>query len=76
MGLPKTLGQRVAERRGALGWTQQQLADEMGTDQAFVSRMESDKYEPGMRVLVSLAKALGVSLSTLLEGVGPNKAQR
>lgn len=41
----------------------------MGTDQAFVSRIESDTYKPGMRVLTSLANALGVSLSKLLEGV-------
>ena len=73
MTLPKTLGERVRKRREDLQWSQQQLADKMGTDQAFVSRIESDTYKPGMRVLTSLSKALGVSIAYLLEG--PNKAE-
>ena len=35
--------------------------------------IESDTYKPGMKVLTSLSKALGVSIAYLLEG--PNKAE-
>lgn len=39
-------GKEIKEKRKAKGWTQQQLADEMGTHQITVARWETDKQKP------------------------------
>jgi putative transcriptional regulator len=71
MGLRKaqTFGERVTALRRERGWTQQALADKVGIDQPFMSKIEADKFDPGMKLVSSVAKAFGVTLSKLLQGV-------
>ncbi|UVH54699.1 helix-turn-helix transcriptional regulator [Variovorax paradoxus] len=65
-----TIGSRIKEARGALGWSQVQLADEAGVTQSAIGNIESGlRQRP--RELVSLAKALRVSPEWLETGKGP-----
>ena len=65
----KTLGERVKERRRALGLSQPQLAKKVGgiTYQA-IQQLEGGG---GSRHLVPIARALGVTAEWLQEGTGP-----
>ena len=65
----KTLGQRVKERRLALGWSQPQLAERVGgiTYQA-IQQLEQGG---GTKHLVSIARALGTTAEWLQDGHGP-----
>lgn len=63
-----TLAGRLRKRRREFGWTQVQLAEEVGTSQAVIQKIENGKsLRP--RILEDLAKALDVSPSWLMFGV-------
>jgi phage repressor protein C with HTH and peptisase S24 domain len=66
---PKSLGERVRERRRALGLSQPQLAKKVGgiTYQA-IQQLENGG---GSRHLVPIARALGVTAEWLQDGTGP-----
>ncbi len=63
-----TLAGRLRKRRREFGWTQVQLAEEVGTSQAVIQKIENGKsLRP--RILEDLAKSLDVSPSWLMFGV-------
>ena len=63
-----TLAGRLRKRRREFGWTQVQLAEEVGTSQAVIQKIENGKsLRP--RILEDLSKALDVSPSWLMFGV-------
>ena len=64
--LGKRLGQRIAERRKALGWTQDQLAERLGVDAETVSRFERGVTVPALVTLDRLAGVLKTSVADLL----------
>ena len=54
-----TLGGRLRKRRKDLGWTQMYLAEQVGTSQAVIQKIENGKsLRP--RILEQIAAALGV----------------
>ncbi|WP_188624267.1 helix-turn-helix domain-containing protein [Caldalkalibacillus thermarum] len=57
----------VKKARLNKGLTQVQLAHKAKIAQAYLSEIENNKVEPSIRVYRKLAKALGVSVSELLE---------
>jgi transcriptional regulator with XRE-family HTH domain len=62
------LGARLRKRRRALGWTQTELADKVGTSQAVIQKIENGKsLRP--RILEELAAALEVKPAWLMFGV-------
>lgn len=61
------LGQRIRTLRKVLGLTQAQLAESLGYEPMTISRFERGEYSPGFDALHQLAKALGVSLASLLQ---------
>lgn len=64
-----TIGSRIREARTALGWSQVQLAEEVGVSQSSIGNIESGlRQRP--RELVSIAKALRVSPEWLETGKG------
>jgi len=69
----KSLGDRVRERRRALGLSQPQLAKKVGgiTYQA-IQQLEGGG---GSRHLVPIARALGVTAEWLQDGVGPSPSK-
>lgn len=53
--------------RKELGLTQTELAEKMGTKQENISRFESGTYNPTLKFLWKMAKALGKNLKVTLE---------
>lgn len=57
---------KIAEARIAKGWSQQDLAERLGTTQQTIQRYESGARDIKSSVLVNLSKILGVTISYLL----------
>ena len=64
------LGRRIAALRRERGYTQTEIADQVGAIQVIVSNYERGKLRPHPDMIVRLAKALRVSADELL-GVQP-----
>lgn len=60
------LGQRIAERRKALGLTQQQLAESLGIAQQTLAHYEVGRLRVAAALLPAFSKTLGLSLDELL----------
>jgi len=69
------LGQRIAERRKALGLTQQQLADTLGIAQQTLAHYEVGRLRVAAALLPPVSDALGLSLEELL-GKAPKASKR
>lgn len=66
-----SLGEYIAEKRKAKGWSQRDLAAASNISNAEISRLESGKRkEPSPSVLKDIAKALGVQFEELLQAAG------
>lgn len=59
-------GYKIAEARIAKGWSQQQLAEKIGTTQQTIQRYESGARDLKSSVIIKLSAALGVTISYLL----------
>jgi transcriptional regulator with XRE-family HTH domain len=64
--LGKRLGQRIAERRKAIEWTQDQLAEQLGVDAESISRFERGVTIPALVTLDRLAVVLKTCVADLL----------
>ena len=65
-----SFGQSVAKHRRAKGLTQEALAEKADLDRTYLSDIERGVRNPGIKNVILMAKALGVSASDLLKGVG------
>jgi transcriptional regulator with XRE-family HTH domain len=63
----ETLGTRLRQLRTDRGWTLGELATRTALSQAHLSRIESGERQPSLAALFTLARALEVSVSTLLD---------
>lgn len=68
--LAKRLGKRIAERRKALGWTQDALAERVAVDAETISRFERGAHLPSLPTLERLAAALRAEIGELLSKAG------
>lgn len=57
---------RIAEARYMRGWTQEQLAEAIGTTQATIQRWECGQVVPQVSRVEDISRAMGVTLSFLL----------
>lgn len=62
------LGTRLAQLRGELGWTQQELADRLGVSRVAVSHLEAGMSTPGERTIALLAGLFKVEPHDLVAG--------
>lgn len=62
----ETIGQRLARYRKKNGFTQEQLAEKIGTIQAVISAYEKDKIQLSSEMVARFAKALGVSCDEII----------
>jgi transcriptional regulator with XRE-family HTH domain len=60
------MAKRIKARREALGWSQEELARQMGGGEMQVSHYECERRTPSAAALKELAKALGCSADYLL----------
>lgn len=63
-----TIGSRIAQKRKALGLTQEALAAQLGISSQAVSKWENDISAPDISLLPDLAKALNCTTDELLSG--------
>lgn len=56
------IGQRIREIRGALGMTQQELAERTGIQRCHIARIEAGRYSVGLDTLAKIARALGKTI--------------
>lgn len=66
------IGQRLAARRKALGWTQAVLAEKIGVAEETMSRMESGKVAISLERLAHLTDLLDLPMDELLLQVSEN----
>ena len=57
---------RIAEARIARGWSQEQLAQAVGTTQQTIQRWETGQTDPQVSKVKAISAALGATLSYLL----------
>lgn len=69
-----SIGDRIKERRVALGWTQDQLAQRARLSKSFLSDLENNKRGVGAETLHGIARALGVGIDELMTGRLPAKS--
>jgi transcriptional regulator with XRE-family HTH domain len=62
------LGRRIADHRGKLGWTQQELAGRLAVSRVAVSHLESGVTFPGERTVTLLAGVFGLEPVELVAG--------
>ena len=62
-------GLNVRQRREALGLSQLKAAERADLDPTYISGIERGVRNPSLLSIVRLAKALGVTMSELCEGV-------
>jgi len=65
-----SVGQRIAQRRGELGFNQTELAQKAGLKPAAINQYESGERRPSYEALIKLAGALKVTTDNLIGGDG------
>ena len=71
-----SFGDRLASLRKAAGYTQVELAAEMGITQRMVACYEAPNAQPPAHLLPQLAQTLGVSVDVLLGLVEPRRPKK
>ena len=69
MDVLQRFGNRLREKRAALGLSQEKFADKAQLDRTYVSGIERGKRNVALRNIEALAKALGISIAELMEGI-------
>lgn len=65
----ESLNERIKQLRKEKGWTQGQLAEQLGVTDKAVSKWEVGEANPDISLLAKLAELFGVSVDYLLTGV-------
>ncbi len=65
--MAREVGGIIAVRRRTKGWTQAQLAEQMGIEKETVSRLETGHISPTLARLEQMAKLLECEISDLLK---------
>lgn len=60
------LGKRIAKVRRSRGYTQEQLAEQIGVSLTWIGYIETAKRRPNLKMIYRLARALDVSAGDLL----------
>lgn len=69
MKIEKQLGKRIRFLRLQKKWSQEDLALEAEVNKNYISDLERGSRNPTIKVLEKIAKALGISLETLFQGL-------
>lgn len=63
----KKLGEKIRKLRKQKGISQEALADEAGIERSYMGAIERGERNPSYDKLISIAKALNISLSVLVK---------
>ena len=69
MDVRKKFGKRLRALREERGWSQEEFADRAGLHRTYVCAVERGGRNPTLSVLERLSKALGISITAMLQGV-------
>ena len=69
MDILHRFGERVRQRRMALGLSQEVFADRCGLDRTYISGIERGRRNLSLRNIEVIARALGVTISQLTAGM-------
>lgn len=64
--MSNSIGHLIRTKRKNLSLTQAQLAELIGSDEYYISAIETGKRKPGSKFLVSLSNALSIPIDSLL----------
>ncbi len=62
-------GEKLKQLRQERNWSQPELADAIGIEQSYLSKLENDKSVPSPDMLNRILEAFDIDLETLLEGM-------
>ncbi len=62
-------GDKIRDLRKARGQSQEEFADQCGFDRTYISGIERGKRNPSLAAIETLAKALGISVAKLFDGM-------
>jgi transcriptional regulator with XRE-family HTH domain len=68
--------ERVKQLRSERNLTQPQLAQAIGIEQSYLSKLENDKSIPSADIFQAILKAFGIDVATFLEGVDEKQVYR
>jgi putative transcriptional regulator len=63
--MAERLANKIKERRGELGLTQSELAEQVGVTRKTVNTVENGVFTPSATLAIKLAQALGLSVEQL-----------
>lgn len=69
IGVLERFGQRVREKRMALGLSQEAFADKCGLDRTYISGIERGKRNVALRNIELIARVLDISIAELMDGL-------
>jgi len=69
-------GEKVRQLRAERNLTQPQLAQLIGIEQSYLSKLENDKSVPSADIFQSILKAFSIDVATFLEGVDEKQVYR
>ena len=64
--MSNSIGNIIRKKRKEMKLTQAQLAELMGSDEYYISAIETGRRKPGSKFLVSLSNALSIPIDSLL----------
>lgn len=62
-----TFGKEIKKARAMLGIKQKDLEALTGIKQKYLSRIETDKADPGLRIVLRIARVLHINMQLLVE---------
>ena len=66
-------GATLAALRLQRGWSQAELARQVGTSQSYIGRLEKNAIDPQLSTVRKIARALGVPVAAVDEALTPEK---
>jgi transcriptional regulator with XRE-family HTH domain len=66
-----TLGERIREKRKALEWTQEDLADHAGIDRSYIGGVERGERNLTFTILCQICAAMRCDVAALTAGLPP-----
>lgn len=63
----RNLAKQMKNLRLAKGWSQEELAERMGTDRTYISDLERSLRNPSLKILARLANTLGTTIGDLCD---------
>lgn len=63
----KRFGEKLRTLRTSHGLTMQALADQLGSDSGYISRIENNQTQPGIDFAMDVARFFNVSTDVLLD---------